>query len=269
MPENKDILKELDLLFNDYEDLERSLYLDIKALMEQGITYSITRLTLSDKKETFVPLNMIKPFFKIFHNDQYHGLYQAKYKKRPVLLSFRSELDMMPVCLVDQVEFKISQSGQDLWTFTGFVSELLKPSQVQIKNKKLPLTFHLKLIDSSNRGNLEREMDSHIFLSNKLEHEKYSMQQSSFPVKNMCAILAQKNKIPNLKESQISLNHLQAYSRDVLVLSRIIEQLKYDRVNDLDTQGMKKYRRQLEVLQGTLTSHFNFDSTAIVLNFKK
>lgn len=269
MPENKDILKELDSLFNDFNDLERSIYLDIKDLMEQGISYTIERLTLSNKKETFIPLNMIKPFFKIFHNDKFHGLYQAKYKKRPVLLSFRGELEMMPLCLIDKVEFKISQNNKIIWSFSGQVSELLRPNQVEIKNTKQPVTFHLKLIDSSARQDLDREMDSNIYLSNKLQYEKMQMKSFGYSSANMCAQLALKNNIPNLKEEHISLNHLKVYSNDVLVLSRIIEQLKFDKVNDLDTQGMKKYRRQLEILQNNLTSHFNFNSTAVVLNFKK
>lgn len=268
MPENKDILKELDNLFNDFTDLERSVYLDGKNLLTQGITYSIEYLSLSNKKETFIPLNLIKPFFKIFHSDKFHGLYQAKYKKRPVLLSFRDELDMIPLCLTDTVEFKVSQNNKFLWSFAGPVSDLLKPNQIVIKDLTSPLTFHLKLTNTSERFPLEQEMDSSIWLNQKLAHEKMQSKMFNLKLPLVENTLSSINNIPNLNFTNINLNHLTSYSRDVLVLTRLIENLKFDKINDLDTQEMKRYRHRLTELQNNLTPHLNFNSTKVVLNFK-
>lgn len=267
--EKSKIIKKLDLLLSDFDDLENQVYwLGKEKLLTDGISYTIDNLILSPKKNTFVPLNLIKPFFKMFfHSPQ--AYYRAKYKKRPVLTSFRGELDKIPLYLNDQIIFTIYQSDQVIWQKSGLVCDFLENHSLKIDPTNANLSFNLKLIDGSSRGDLELAMDSSKFLDELIIKEIRLMnqfhQQSKLRVEQY---LQQELKLPNLKITDLNLSHLKQLSNDVLILQKIITHLKYDRLAHNLTSEIRQYRQQLqEIIEVLNKSSIKFDSPQVILNF--
>jgi hypothetical protein len=265
---NIDILKQLDHLLEDFNDVEKTTYYLIKNYLEEGITYKIKNLKLSDKKPEFIPLNLIKPFFKMFHKSS-HGYYQAKYKKRQVLTNFRGELDLIPLCLEDTVEFLILQDNKILFKKQCLVCELLQPESLIINDTTIELAFKIKLINSENRKNMEQELDSSIFLSQQLEQNKNVFKNlfNKKQVDNVNIFFAQALKIENFNVKNLTVSDLKNLSNDVLVLNKLIINLKYYKINYQETKDILQYKIKLNNLLLSLEKELVFQDNQVVLNY--
>lgn len=270
--DKKEIFKTLDSLLQEYEDIERDFYFASKrCLLEEGITYSISLLTLSDKSHTFKPLNMIKPFFVLFFENEVY-FYKAKYKKRKVLTSFRGNMSGgIPLCLDDLVEFKIKQKGVDKFTFEGKLFELLEEFPLSLENN-LDLEFSIKLVQSGeSRELLERDLESHSYINKILEAFLYYAQSSRFVVSRSKqnqtnAWLAKNLNLPDYDMKKISMSHLRTLSKDILILEKIINSFRFGQLTLIDTKEISNYKEAIEFLMNLLGKPLVFKDTKLVLN---
>lgn len=271
---NKDALKELDLLLQDYEDAERDFYLQSKSSLESGLTYEIEKIILSDKQEEFKPLNLIKPFFTLFYtNDTL--FYKAKYKKRKILTSFRGNLQNIPLCMDDDIEFQILQSGKIVFAYEGVLNNLINDFAV-VLDPLCSVEFKIKLIKSNDsRTYLEKELDSHAFINNILESFKRYCQSSRFVVSKskqtqVNSWFCDKLNLKNFDIMLINMSHLKILSKDILILEKIITSLRYGRLSLYDTKEISQYKElMLENIKNLENSKLIFKNTIVTLNFKK
>lgn len=260
-------LQSLDLLLSDYSDSERSSYYSVKAVLEKGFTYKISGLVLSDKKAEFVPLNLIKPFFKLFHYSKI-TYYRAKYKKRHILTSLRGNLDMPTLFLEDKVLFKIIQNGKTLFEKESKVCDLLEESTFTLKDLQGELSFYIKLNDSSTRLKMEEELDSNLFLSKCFENNNFITSRffSTKTKDKLSKYFEVLLNIPNFDLNNLSLEHLKTISSDTLVLQKIISGLQYGKVNVKETQDIIDYKEILKRVE-ELDSEVEFKDNQVILNY--
>lgn len=268
-----EVLKLLDTLLQDYEDKEREFYLNSKTILEEGFYYSITHLELSDKQEKCKPLNLIKPFFVLFHtNDKV--FYKAKYKKRKILTSFRGNLTSIPLCLDDELEFKIIQNNMTKFNYEGSLSGLINDFPLSL-NPELPIKFYIKLLKTNDsRMYLEREMDSHAYISNILSAFTQYSQSSRFVIskskQNQVNLwFAKYLNLKNFDIFHLSMEHLKILTKDILILEKIIASLRSGQLSLIDTKEIASYKENMDqILKQLEQQQLEFDSAKVILNYK-
>lgn len=271
---SNEVLKLLDTLLQDYEDKEREFYLNSKAELEQGLYYSITHLELSDKQENCKPLNLIKPFFVLFHtNDKV--FYKAKYKKRKILTSFRGNLSSIPLCLDDELEFKIIQNEVTKFNYEGPLSGMINDFPLHLSSTSSPLKFYIKLVKTNEaRFYLEREMDSHAYISNILAAFTQYSQSSRFVIskskQNQVNLwFAKYLNLKNFDIFHLSMEHLKILTKDILILEKIIASLRSGQLSLIDTKEIAHYKENMEnILHQLESKKLEFDSAKVILNYK-
>lgn len=263
-------LEILDYYLQDYSDSERDFYFKTKNYLQEGLFFKIPTSSLSNKSENFKPLNTLKPFFVLFFKND--SCFQAKYKKRKVKTSLRGNLSDLPLFLDDKIEFKIIQNNKDVFSFEGYVLELLNDFNLII-NPNIEYSFYIKLLSNDESRNiLEEDMDSQKYISKILTSFLSYSQSSRFVIsrqkkKKVEEWLCKELGFTNFNITNISLDHLKSLSNDILILEKIIMALKYGELSKNPSKEIVNYKNNMQnTIDKIKNNELIFNTTKIVIN---
>lgn len=237
------IEKELSLLLNDFDDLEKDYYILLKkTLKEKGVTVRINcrKINLDESPEVKV-LNLIKPYVSLHHLS--NEFIQGKYKKRKISNGLRGEFRLLPLFLDDTIEVTCHSENNQLFKISGEVSDLVNPIKIKSNSlfmmdilEKNFIFFSFKLLkEGQSRKIIEKEvLETETFLNQKFEkfkrlldsHKNYPPTETTCALRlDLLGLTYQENSRKFFSKNllnEITVSHFTNITKEVFLLSKIL-----------------------------------------------
>ena len=260
---NKSLL-ELDRLLSDFEDLESLAYGQIKHHLKNGITYKTNNFKYSANASNSIPMNFIKPFFNLFHEDSIL-YFKSKFKKRKVMENFRGNIETVPLCLDDVVELEVFQNNKLIFTKKDKLLNFEKATSITFEN--INPTFKIRLIeDGLSRKKMEEELNTYYYINSLIEKYVFSLRNKIIPSRKKQSILRwfeEKLNIKDFEVSKMTVNDLKKISLNVFEIEQLLNTLILSETIVLTkTKRQEEYINQLEYLMKH--NYFEFSNQIII-----